>query len=75
MNWFHSASKRVKPRAELAPPSAEECSPSFFAYEDDEGTYREIKVEDAEHAKVIAGHYEQGDMAALAEVESCEYSL
>ncbi|KAL8964761.1 MAG: hypothetical protein Q9183_004231 [Haloplaca sp. 2 TL-2023] len=74
MNWFHSASKRVKPRAELAPPSAEDCSPSFFAYEDEEGVHREIKVEDAKHAEVIAQHYENGDMAALAEVESREYS-
>ncbi|KAL8871807.1 MAG: hypothetical protein Q9174_002431 [Haloplaca sp. 1 TL-2023] len=69
-NWFRSASKRVKPRAELAPPSDANCSPSFFAYTDDEGVSREIKVEDAEHAKVIAEQYEKGDMAALAEVES-----
>ncbi|KAI4087636.1 MAG: hypothetical protein LQ344_006634 [Seirophora lacunosa] len=72
-NWFHSASRRVKARAEEAPASAsgegKECSPHFFSYAAENGEARTIKVNSAEEAGVIAKHFEDGNKTALADFD------
>ncbi|KAI4242937.1 MAG: hypothetical protein L6R40_003810 [Gallowayella cf. fulva] len=69
LNWFHSAGSRVKPRG-----SAEEkCSPHYFSYPDEAGQMREVKVEDAEHAVVLADLYQNGDFSALEKVEKYKH--
>lgn len=72
MNWFHSQG-RVKPRAELAPSNAfgkrEECSPSFFEYPAEDGSFRTIKVNSAAEAETIANHFESENLTALAGFE------
>lgn len=76
MNWFHSQSGRVKPRAEEAPASAstegKECSPQTFNYPIPDGKYREIKVSSAKEAQVIAEHFHNDNYTALAAFEECE---
>ncbi|KAL8797426.1 MAG: hypothetical protein Q9182_007203 [Xanthomendoza sp. 2 TL-2023] len=68
LNWFHSAG-RVKPRA---PENTENCSPHFFSYPDAEGKMREVKVDDAEHAVVLADLYKNRNFSALEKVEECK---
>ncbi|KAL8727673.1 MAG: hypothetical protein Q9166_005909 [cf. Caloplaca sp. 2 TL-2023] len=71
LNWFYSAGSRVKPRAAV---EGRKCSPHFFSYPDKEGKMREVKVEDAEHAEVLASQFQEGNLTALSKVEECKCS-
>ncbi|KAL8682749.1 MAG: hypothetical protein Q9186_001260 [Xanthomendoza sp. 1 TL-2023] len=70
LNWFHSAGKRIKARSLE---DNENCSPHFFSYEDAEGSMREVKVNDAEHAVVLADLYQNGNFSALQKVEEYKH--
>ncbi|KAL8851498.1 MAG: hypothetical protein Q9221_003598 [Calogaya cf. arnoldii] len=73
INWFHSAGSRVKARQVAdAAANATECSPYFFSYLDKHGSMREVKVDNAEHAEVLAKQYEEGNLEALQTVEEYE---
>lgn len=46
------------------------CSPpDSFSYPDEDGTMRIIKVEDAEHAELLAKQFQEGNLEALKVVE------
>ncbi|KAL8811981.1 MAG: hypothetical protein Q9200_001379 [Gallowayella weberi] len=61
---------RHRPRT---PESNENCSPHFFSYPDAEGKMRDVKVDDAEHAAVLADLYKNRNFSALEKVEEYKH--
>lgn len=49
------------------------CSPDGFSYPDEDGTMRDIKVEDAEHAELLAKQFQEGNLEALKVVAECKF--
>ncbi|KAI4208189.1 MAG: hypothetical protein LQ349_009761 [Xanthoria aureola] len=72
LNWFRSPSRIMARDANAIPNNnaaaaekEKKCSPDGFSYPDEDGTMRDIKVEDAEHAELLAKQFQEGNLEAL----------